>query len=165
MAAHSATVAWKRDGQVFTDLKYSRAHEWRFDGGAVVPASSSPHVVPRYSSEEAVDPEEALIAALSSCHMLFFLMFAAKAGYLVDSYTDQAEGRMDRNEDGRMWMAEVVLRPRVEFGGDRKPSEAEVDEMHHRSHEECFIANSVKTVVRVEVGFPTLAVNPHERSE
>lgn len=152
MASHFATVAWQRGDQEFTDGRYSRAHEWRFDGGAVVAASSSPHVVPLYSDETGVDPEEAYIASLSSCHMLFFLAFAAKAGLLVDSYTDEAEGRMARDQAGRMWVAEVVLKPRVEFAGDRRPSREELSELHHRSHDECFIANSVKTAVTVVQG-------------
>ena len=152
MATHHATVAWQRGDQAFTDGKYSRAHEWRFDGGATVAASSSPHVVPLYSDEAGVDPEEAYVAALSSCHMLFFLAFAAKAGLLVDSYTDEAEGRVARDEAGRMWVAEVVLKPHVEFAGERRPSREEIDELHHRSHEACFIANSVKTAVTVEQG-------------
>src|SRR5690606_40188844 len=119
MSTPTATVAWVRRDEPFVDNKYSRAHEWRFDGGAKVPASSSPHVVPLpYSDESAVDPEEAFVASLSSCHMLFFLAFAAKAGYLVDSYVDDAEGHMARDDAGRMWVAEVVLRPRVEFAGE-----------------------------------------------
>lgn len=153
MSTHTATVAWVRRDEPFVDNKYSRAHEWRFDGGAKVPASSSPHVVPLpHSDESAVDPEEAFVASLSSCHMLFFLAFAAKAGFLVDSYTDEAEGRVARDEAGRMWVAEVVLKPRVEYAGDRRPSQEEIDELHHRSHDACFIANSVKTTVTVEQG-------------
>jgi organic hydroperoxide reductase OsmC/OhrA len=153
MATHFATVAWRRGDQSFTDNRYSRAHEWSFDGGATVAASSSPHVVPLpYSDQSAVDPEEAFVASLSSCHMLFFLAFAAKAGFLVDSYTDEAEGRTARNEAGRMWVAEVVLKPRVEFAGPQLPTQQEIDDLHHRSHAECFIANSVTTEVRVEHG-------------
>lgn len=151
MATYTTTVAWQRGDQPFLDRKYSRAHEWRFDGGVRVPASSSPHVVPLpYSDPGGVDPEEAFVAALASCHMLSFLPFAAKAGFLVDSYVDEAEGRLARDESGRMAMTEVVLRPRVVFGGERRPTREELLELHHQAHEACFIAASVKTEVRCE---------------
>lgn len=154
MAVHEATIAWKRsDGETFLDQKYSRAHEWRFDGGAVVKGSSSPHVVAVPGSDpSAVDPEEAFVASLSSCHMLFFLSFAARAGYIVEEYTDAAEGLVERNEEGRMAVTRVTLHPRVEFADGRVPPHEELMELHHRSHEACFIANSVKTVVEVVPG-------------
>lgn len=146
-----ATVAWQRAGATFTDNKYSRAHEWCFDGGTVVPASSSPHVVPPPGSNPAnVDPEEAFVASLSSCHMLFFLFHAAKKGFVVDRYEDAAIGTMGRNADGRMAMIKVVLRPQVAWGGEQRPSAADIEALHHRSHEDCYIANSVKTEVAVE---------------
>lgn len=150
MATHTATVEWRRTNEPFVDNKYSRAHEWRFDGGATVAASSSPHVVPLpYSDPSGVDPEEAFVAALSSCHMLFFLAFAAKAGFVVDSYTDEADGQTGRDASGRTSIAEVVLRPRVVFAGEKRPTEEELDDLHHRSHEACYIANSVTTKVVV----------------
>lgn len=150
MSEYTATVHWQRHGAVFTDNKYSRAHEWRFDGGAVVPGSSSPHVVRLpFSDPAAVDPEEAFIASLSSCHMLFFLMFAAQKRFVVDSYEDQAVGVMAKNEAGRMAMTLVTLRPKVVFSG-AAPSAEQLAELHHRSHDECFIASSVKTDVRCE---------------
>jgi organic hydroperoxide reductase OsmC/OhrA len=151
MAIHTATVAWQRDADAaFTDNRYRRAHEWRFDGGAVVPASSSPHVVRAPWSEPAnVDPEEAYIAALASCHMLWFLSLAAADGYRVDRYEDAAQGRMARNADGREWVAEVVLDPQVSFSGERRPDDAAFARLHHRAHEECFLANSVKTAIEV----------------
>lgn len=150
MSEYTATVYWQRLGAVFTDNKYSRAHEWRFDGGVTVPGSSSPHVVRvPLSDPNAVDPEEAFIASLSSCHMLFFLSFAAAQGFVVDSYEDRAVGVLAKNEAGRMAMTVVTLRPKVVFSGKR-PTAEQLDELHHRSHDECFIASSVKTDVRCE---------------
>lgn len=149
---YQATVRWTRDsGERFTDNRYSRGHAWSFDGGATVPASSSPSIVPLPMSVEAnVDPEEALVAAASSCHMLFFLSFAARAGYVVDSYVDRAEGFMEKNADGKLAMHRIVLRPEIRYSGERMPGQAEIDALHHRSHEECFIANSLKCEIVVE---------------
>jgi organic hydroperoxide reductase OsmC/OhrA len=148
---YSATVTWQRAADAeFNTGKYSRAHEWRFDGGAVVPASSSPSVVPLPMSDAAaVDPEEAFVASLASCHMLFFLFHAAKKGLVVDRYEDAAVGTMGKDVDGRMAMVKIVLRPQVRWSGTA-PSAQELDALHHRSHEDCFIANSVKSDVRVE---------------
>jgi len=153
MASHEylARVHWERGAAPFTDKRYSRAHTWRFDGGVEVPASSSPHVVRApMSAEAAVDPEEALVAALSSCHMLTFLYLAARGGWRIDSYTDDAAGVMGKNAAGRDAIVSVTLRPRVSFSGERLPSPAELQQLHHRAHEECFIANSVTTEVHVE---------------
>ena len=151
MSTYTATVVWTRPADAgFTDNKYSRAHEWRFDGGTVVPGSSSPHVVRvPLSDPTAVDPEEAFVASLSSCHMLFFLSLAAKQGFVVDSYEDAAVGVMAKNEAGKMAMTVVTLRPKAVFSG-REPSAEQLAELHHRSHDECFIASSVKTDVRCE---------------
>jgi organic hydroperoxide reductase OsmC/OhrA len=151
MSTYTATVAWTRPPDAaFKDNKYSRAHEWRFDGGVTVPASSSPKVVPPpLSKPDAVDPEEALVAALSSCHMLFFLFYAAKAGFVIERYEDEASGEIGKNAQGAMAMLKVTLRPQITWG-DRTPSADELDELHHRSHESCYIANSVKTEVAVE---------------
>jgi organic hydroperoxide reductase OsmC/OhrA len=147
-----ATVAWqRREGEKYTDNRYSRAHEWRFDGGAIVPASSSPSVVPAPLSDPGgVDPEEAFVASLSSCHMLFFLFHAAKKGFVVDRYEDEAVGTMGKNAKGAMAMLKVVLRPAVTWDGDRRPSGAELDALHEQSHHDCFIANSVTTEISVE---------------
>ena len=154
---YKATVRWVRDGAAFTDQKYSRAHVWSFDGGVEVPASSSPLSVRLpYSREDAVDPEEAFVAALSSCHMLFFLTFAAKAGFVVDSYEDRACGIMEKNSQGKLFVSKVTLDPRIAFSGPKRPSPDEIAELHHRSHEECFIANSVKSEV-VVAGLPVHA--------
>jgi organic hydroperoxide reductase OsmC/OhrA len=148
---HTATIAWIRSGEPFTDNKYSRAHTWAFDGGIVVPASSSPHVVrPPFSKADAVDPEEAFIAALSSCHMLTFLWIAAGRGFVVDRYDDAAVGTLAKDAAGSLAMTSVVLRPRVAFAGARRPSVEEHEAMHHEAHEQCFIARSVKTAVRCE---------------
>jgi len=151
MSQHEATISWRRNDEVFTDGKYSRGHSWRFDGGLMVAASASPHVVRApFSIAEAVDPEEAFVASLSSCHMLWFLDLAARAGFVVEAYEDPAVGRMAKNTSGRLAIVEVVLRPKVVFAGDHQPSAADVASLHHRAHAECFIANSVKTDVRVE---------------
>jgi organic hydroperoxide reductase OsmC/OhrA len=148
---YKATVSWSRSDAVFIDNRYSRAHTWTFDGGVSVPASSSPSVVRLpYSRADAVDPEEAFVAALSSCHMLFFLHLAAQRGFVVDAYDDEAVGVMAKNERGKMYVAKVTLRPRIVFSGARRPSDTDIAELHHRSHEECFIANSVLTEVVVE---------------
>jgi organic hydroperoxide reductase OsmC/OhrA len=148
--AYHATVAWTRDGADFARGKYSRAHVWRFDEGLEVPASASPsHVPPGTARADAVDPEEAFVAALSSCHMLFFLHFAGKAGFEVDSYRDAAVGVMGRNAAGRHFVERVTLDPQVAFSGERTPSAAEIAELHHRSHEACYLANSVVTEVIV----------------
>jgi organic hydroperoxide reductase OsmC/OhrA len=145
-----ATVQWERKDAAFIGGRYSRAHEWHFDGGAVVPGSSSPHSVPLpFSDAEAVDPEEAFVAALSSCHMLFFLGFAAKRHWLIDRYVDQAVGFMERDAAGRMAMTRVILRPRIEFAG-LVPAQTDIDDLHREAHEECYIANSVKTEIIVE---------------
>jgi organic hydroperoxide reductase OsmC/OhrA len=151
MSSYVATVAWKRGDQVFSDGRYSRAHVWRFDGGVEVPGSASPHVVkPPLSDPSAVDPEEAFIASLASCHMLFFIDFARRGGFVVDAYEDEAEGVLAKDAEGKMAMTVVTLRPKVAFSGDKRPTEAEMDDLHHRSHEACFIASSVKSEVRVE---------------
>lgn len=152
MAEYLATVTWKRNGETFSDNRFSRGHLWTFDGGAEVPASASPHVVPSPMSVEAnVDPEEAFVAALSSCHMLFFLHLAAGRKFVVDEYVDNAVGIMAKNEEGKMAMTRVTLRPKVSFSGTSTPSSNEIEKLHHRSHELCFIANSVKTKVETEI--------------
>ena len=146
-----ATVEWSREGATFTDNRYSRGHNWTFDGGVEVPASSSPHVVPLpLSVAAAVDPEEAFVASLSSCHMLSFLYVAAKRGFVVDSYRDEAVGLMSKNDQGRTWVSLVTLRPDIAFSGSKQPARFDLDAMHHEAHEMCFIANSVKTDVRCE---------------
>jgi organic hydroperoxide reductase OsmC/OhrA len=148
---YTATVRWQRGpDEAFTDNKYSRGHTWAFDGGVTVPASSSPLSVRLpLSRADAVDPEEALVAALSSCHMLFFLSLAAHAGFTVDSYADAAVGVMTKNERGKLYVSKVTLRPRIAFSGAKQPSEAELAALHHRAHEECYLANSVKAEVEV----------------
>ena len=153
MSAYFATVNWVRDSQEsYIDNQYSRGHEWRFDGGVVVPASSSPHVVPLpYSVEANVDPEEAFVASLSSCHMLFFLSIAAKRKYVIDAYTDNAVGTMEKDSDGKVSMTKVILKPHVTFSGDKQPTMVQLEKMHHQAHELCFIANSVKTEVVTEI--------------
>jgi organic hydroperoxide reductase OsmC/OhrA len=150
MSSHSAIIEWERSEAVFVDNRYSRAHRWTFDGGAVVPASSSPHVVKVPLSDPAnVDPEEAYVASLSSCHMLWFLGIACSAGYVVDRYVDEAEGHMVRGEGGQYWIATVDLHPAVAFSGAKVPDDAAVEHLHHKAHEACFLAKSVKTEIRV----------------
>lgn len=151
MSRYTAVITWDRAGAAFTDNRYSRGHRWDFDGGVSVPASASPHVVPLPRSvAEAVDPEEAFVAALASCHMLTFLSIAAKRGFVVETYRDEAVGVMSPNADGRLAMTEVVLHPQIVFAKAGRPSAAEHEAMHHAAHEECFIANSVRTGVRCE---------------
>ncbi len=151
MATYAATIAWDRNGEKFTDNRYSRAHRWIFDAGVQVRASSSAHIVPLpFSVEDAVDPEEAFVASLSSCHMLWFLSIAAKQGFCVDEYRDEAQGIMEKNGSGRWSMTVVMLRPHVRFSGERQPARADLEKLHHQAHDECFIANSVKTDVRCE---------------
>ena len=151
MSTYCATISWQRGEQRFTDNKFSRRHAWQFDGGIEVPGSSSPHVVPvPLSDAHAVDPEEAFVASLSSCHMLWFLSIVAKRQFRVDSYVDAAIGTMARNGAGKLAMTRVVLRPKVMFSGERRPDQAEIDAMHHEAHAECFIANSVTTEVVCE---------------
>lgn len=151
MHKYEATVAWQRNGQQFTDNRYSRAHEWRFDGGARVLGSPSPQSVPVPMSDPAgVDPEEALIAAASSCHMLFFLAFAAKRGFIVDSYIDEAFGVMEKTGGNKYAITRITLRPKIIFSGEHQPSAEETAKLHHDSHEQCYVANSLKSEIVVE---------------
>jgi len=151
MSAYVATIEWRRGAQEsFVDGRYSRAHRWTFDGGHVAPATASPYVVRAPLSDPAgVDPEEALVAAQSSCHMLFFLDFARRGGFVVDSYVDAAEGVMDK-VDGRIQMTRVTLKPHIVFSGATRPTAADVDAMHHSAHDACYIANSTKSEIRIE---------------
>ena len=151
MAQYSAEILWQRGEQDFLGNRYSRRHLLRFDGGAEVAGSSSPHVVPvPLSDAAAVDPEEAFVASLASCHMLWFLSIAAKRKFCVDRYADAAVGVMARNAEGKMAMTVVTLRPEVRFSGERLPTREQLEQLHHEAHAECFIANSVKTEVRCE---------------
>jgi len=151
MASYTATVTWARGEAVFTDNKYSRAHEIAFDAPLTIAGSSSPHVVRLpYSREDAVDPEEMLVAALSSCHLLSFLYEAQRAGFVVDSYSDQAEGVMTKNEAGGLWISKTTLRPKIVWTGDKRPTPQEVHELHHKAHEACYIANSYRGEVVVD---------------
>lgn len=152
MSTYTATVRWERGEQAFTDERYSRAHTWVFDGGLEVPASASPSIVPLpYSVADNVDPEEAFVASLSSCHMLFFLFYAAREGFVVDRYDDCAAGTLGKTADGKLAMTRVVLRPEIRFSGDRLPTRGDLEELHERSHGSCFIANSVTTEVVTEI--------------
>lgn len=148
MATYTAEIIWMRGDQIFVDNKYSRRHLLRFDGGVEIQGSSSPHVVPvPYSATDAVDPEEGFVASLSSCHMLWFLSLAANQGFVVDRYLDTAEGKMAKNSQGKLFVPQVTLRPNVKFSGNAFPSASEIEALHRQAHEECFIANSVKTEV------------------
>ena len=151
MSRHTAQVSWTRGDARFTDGRYSRGHVWRFDGGVEVRASSSPHSVPLpYSSAEAVDPEEAFVASISSCHMLWFLSIAAKRGHTIEEYVDEAEGFLERDADGRMSMTRVVLRPRIVFASGVPVPGDDIRAMHDEAHHACYIANSVRTAISVE---------------
>lgn len=154
MSEHKATIVWQRGEQAFTDNAYSRGHLWKFDGGLTVPASASPDVVPLpMSVPENVDPEEAFVAAISSCHMLTFLAIAAKRGFVIDSYTDAAVGIMGKNAEKRICVKQVILEPKISFTGSRIPTLQQLRKLHDQAHHNCFIANSVTTevVTRVSV--------------
>lgn len=151
---YTTTVLWKKGAaESFTDNKYSRVHQWSFDGGVTVKASSSPQVVPvPMSDDSAVDPEEAFIAALSSCHMLFFLSIAAGKNYVIEAYEDEAEGIMGKNENGQIAMTSVTLRPRVVFSQLHKaPGQKELQELHDLAHKRCFLANSVQSKINISL--------------
>jgi organic hydroperoxide reductase OsmC/OhrA len=151
MSEHSADIVWqRRAGEAFLDSRYSRAHDWRFDGGVVVPASSAVSSVPLpYSKSENVDPEEALVAAASSCHMLTFLYLAAKSRLIVDAYQDHAVGTMTVDDRGRKSITRIVLSPKIRFSGPKPPDAAGVARLHQEAHEECYVANSLRSEITV----------------
>ncbi|MEZ8320451.1 OsmC family protein [Vibrio splendidus] len=153
MSEYGAVIRWqKAEDEAFSDNQYSRGHTWEFDGGITLPASSSPHVVPLpFSVEANVDPEEAFIAALSSCHMLTFLGIAAKQKYVIDSYVDDAIGVLEEDESGCSSVTKVTLRPEIVFSGIKIPTAKQLEKLHHLAHKNCFIANSVKTEIKVEM--------------
>jgi organic hydroperoxide reductase OsmC/OhrA len=153
---YRATIRWTRgEDESFSDNRYSRGHVWSFDGGIEVPGSASPSVVPLpFSREDAVDPEEAFVAAVSSCHMLTFLSIAAKKRFVIDRYEDKALGVMTKNGNGKLFVSKVTLDPAIEFSGEKLPSPEQIADMHHLAHKECFIANSVLTEI-VVVGIPS----------
>ena len=151
MSEHKATIEWKCKSPDFLKGKYSRVHSWTFDGGFALQASPSPSVVrPPYSDPALVDPEEALVASISSCHMLTFLFLASREGFQIDQYRDEAVGLMTKNAQGIPWISSVTLNPQIAYGGERKPTAQEEDHLHHLAHEQCFIANSVKTEITVK---------------
>ena len=151
MASHYATIRWfASPGEDFAKGQYSRAHSWNFDGLANVAASASPHIVPMpWANPDAVDPEEAFVASAASCHMLFFLDFARRAGVIVTSYDDEAEGEMERGRDGKTRITRITLRPKIAFGGE-EPDAATLDGLHHKAHEACLIANSITSEIVIE---------------
>jgi organic hydroperoxide reductase OsmC/OhrA len=150
---YQARISWLRNGASFSDNRYSRGHEWSFDGGARIAASASPTIVPApYSIAEAVDPEEALVASASSCHMLWFLSLSARRSFVVESYVDDAFGVMAKNAHGKLAFSRITLRPKVRFSAESSPTAGELESLHHAAHEECFIANSLQCEVRVEAG-------------
>jgi organic hydroperoxide reductase OsmC/OhrA len=150
MSEYKATIKWTRTSPDFLKGRYSREHTWTFDGGVTVPASSSPAVVPvPYSNTACVDPEEAFVASLSSCHMLTFLFLAQKQGFQIDSYEDDAVGVVTKNENNAMWVSAVTLKPKIVFSGEKMPAPADLEHLHEMAHKQCFIANSVKTEVTV----------------
>jgi organic hydroperoxide reductase OsmC/OhrA len=150
MSRHTATIRWKGTGPDFLKGQYSRAHTWTFDGGVVVPASPSPSVVPApWSNPANVDPEEAFVASIASCHLLTFLFLAAKQGFQIDSYDDEAVRVMTKNENGVPWISRVTLNPKIVYSGDKRPAPTEEKRLHELAHAQCFIANSVRTEVVV----------------
>jgi len=159
MSEHTATIRWERGEADFLGGKFSRVHTWFFDGGARVEASAAPSVVPvPYTSASAVDPEEAFVVSLASCHMLTFLYFAYKQGFQVDCYEDQPVGVLTKGPHGVPWVSTVTLRPKVVFGGEKRPAPQQFEQLHHDAHEKCFIANSVKSEVKIELGSPAAGV-------
>jgi organic hydroperoxide reductase OsmC/OhrA len=153
MAEYKAIIKWQRTSPDFLKGKYSREHTWTFDGGVTVPASASPQVVPvPWSNPAGVDPEEAFVASISSCHMLTFVWLASRQGFQIDSYADEAVGIMAKNENGVPWVSAVALNPKIVFSGEKIPTAADQDRLHHLAHEQCFIANSVKTEITVHPG-------------
>lgn len=151
MSEHLATIQWKRDRALFIDNRYSRDHTWQFDGGLAICASASSHTVREpYANPAFIDPEEAFVASLSSCHMLWFLAIAAKQKFIVESYTDQATGLMEQDKNGNLAITQVRLRPQIIFAGDNIPTHQQVEAMHETAHHSCFLANSVKTDIVVE---------------
>jgi organic hydroperoxide reductase OsmC/OhrA len=149
MSHHTATIRWQREGD-FARKRYHRAHRWSFDGGIEVRASASPHVVPKpWTVEDAVDPEEALVAAVSSCHMLTFLFLAANDGFVCESYVDAASGLLADDGAGGQAITEVVLAPTIVWAEGKAPSAAQLSELHARAHHDCFISRSIKASVRV----------------
>ena len=151
MSKYTAKISWKNDSpETFTKNRYTRGHTWSFDGGIDVPASSSPQVVRApFSVEAAVDPEEALVASASSCHMLTFLWVAANKGFAVESYEDNAIGEVTKSDEGKEWMSKITLDPKIEWSGETRPTEAEIGDLHHAAHEGCYIANSIKSEIVV----------------
>ena len=150
MSTHLATIRWQNSGPDILQREYSREHTWHFDGGLTVPASPSPLIVAApWSNASSLDPEEAFVASVASCHMLWFLHVAIDAGFAAKSYEDTAIGRMTRNELGALWISQITLNPTVCWSGDRQPSAPDVSELHRLAHEQCFIANSIKTEVIV----------------
>jgi len=147
MSEYRCRIRWERGGAEYAYETYPRDHTWRFEGGVEVPASSAPEFL---GNAERVDPEAALVAAISSCHMLTFLAIAARKRLVVDHYDDEAVGVLEKNEDGKLAVTRTTLRPRVTWGGEGAPSDEAVERMHHQAHGACFIANSVKTEVTIE---------------
>jgi len=150
MSEHRATVRWDRNSSDFLRGRYSREHTWTFDGGAVVAASPSPSLVPApYSNRANVDPEEAYVAAISSCHMLTFLYLASRHGFQIDSYVDEAMGVITKDASGMAWISSVTLHAKVACSGAKEVTATEIDRLHHEAHEQCFIASSIRTEVTV----------------
>ena len=151
MSEHRAMITWKRTGPGFLKGQYSREHTWTFDGDVTIPASPSPAAVPApYSNPAHVDPEEAFVASISSCHMLTYLFLAQRQGFQVDRYDDEAVGVMTKNERGVPWVSAVTLSPTIAYSGEKRPSPADEERLHHQAHDQCFIANSIKTDVTVK---------------
>jgi len=147
MSEHKATIRWKRETPDFAYDTYSRAHQWAFEAGIEVPASAAPDFL---GDADRVDPEEGFVAAVASCHMLTFLAIAARKRLVVDAYTDDAVGLLEKNDDGKLAVTRITLRPQIEFAEGTEPSEQELAKLHEKAHEHCFIANSVRTEITVK---------------
>jgi organic hydroperoxide reductase OsmC/OhrA len=147
MSEHKVSLSWNRGAAPFEYQKYPRDHTWKFDGGHEMEASAAPAFL---GNPKIVDPEEAFVASLSSCHMLTFLAIACKQKFVLDEYVDDAVGHMEKNAQGKMAITRVTLKPKIKWSGDTQPSAEELEKLHHAAHDNCFIANSVKTEVTVE---------------
>lgn len=160
MHQYQATIKWRQEDGNFVNGKYSRKHTWNFDGNFEIPASASPQIVPKpFSDPAAVDPEEAFVASLASCHMLWFLSLAAKKGFIVKHYEDAARGIMENNGEGKLAITKVILQPLVTFYPSDNLNQQVIEKLHNQAHQQCFIANSVKSEIIIDDQFEVSKIN------
>lgn len=147
MSQHLAKISWKRQTKDFAYDTYNRTHTWAFDDGTSLTASAAPEF---NGGSIGVDPEEALVSATASCHMLTFLAIASKKGYVVDTYSDQAIGSLEKIGSGQLAVTKILLSPKVTFSGEKIPSDDQLASLHESAHRNCFIANSIKAEVTIQ---------------